>query len=458
MATREIAAVLVAVTVWGGMQPALCQNAADSDSLDGISGLLLAKEIELMQMNTRFRLNTKREIGAHKLAVALLSTAAYSVADAGNIVTFRNGFRFHTHPQTFSRGCAQSGPFLIFLGELFFLSRTATAATIDWVHAKRSRDRQFDKQTFERHALRLNTEIADLLRKREALSAGAQDGGIAVSEQTVLVALAREAGQEFVRDYARATQIQNYRIWDNVMANATSASGAFAGALPTYLAAVNKRPRLTGPGGIGFMCSGAAFMADVAVARACSLAAQRRAESRLRPLAEFEEHGATSVSLAQAVAQLRTLTAKESATPSALAKRVKVYDDVAVALRDQSVLDQHERLRDRRHFIHDEIWNCIEGGANFAAGAVIANAGFRYHPKPNLRSQYFGARHFLTRFSWGAVAFTPSASGGIIDTPGEAIVIEMLNRRDRHTGVAPEVILSRRLDKLQEAAALLSAP
>jgi hypothetical protein len=117
-------------------------------------------------------------------------------------------------------------------------------------------------------------------------------------------------------------------------------------------------------------------------------------------------------------------------------------------------MDKRDSQRDRRKFWHDQIWNTIEGGANLAAGTVIANAGYHYHPQRNRASQYYGARHFLTRFSWGAVAFTPSASGGIIDTPAEAIVTEVINHRDRKRGISPDVILQERLDNLSAAAKL----
>ena len=71
-----------------------------------------------MQMTTRFRLNNRRETNAHKWAVGVLSTAAYSVANAGNIMTFSTGFRYHyTQPQNLTRGRAQSGPLLILQGD-----------------------------------------------------------------------------------------------------------------------------------------------------------------------------------------------------------------------------------------------------------------------------------------------------------------------------------------------------
>ena len=119
---------------------------------------------------------------------------------------------------------------------------------IDAYNAVHVHDRGFDKQTFEHHAMQLHAEIQQLLKER----AQAVDASPAAPlEQAVLAGIAAVADREFITNYARAVRMQKFRLWDNLLKNATSSSGAFAGALPTYLAGVQTRPRLTGPGGIG---------------------------------------------------------------------------------------------------------------------------------------------------------------------------------------------------------------
>jgi hypothetical protein len=441
--------LLAAVILTGSSLPVLAS--AESDNL---TTRIAQKEIELMQMTTRFRLNNKRETPAHKWAVAALSTVAYSVADAGNIVTFSNGFKYHTHPQNFSRGTAQSGPLLIFLGELFFLSRTLTATAIDTVDHIRIRNRGFDKETYERHAAELHQEIQALLEQRK--QAIAADDATAQQEQSVLADLADAANREFINDYARVTQMQSFRFWDNVMANTTAASGAFAGALPTYLAAIYKRPRIAGTGGVGFIVSGSFFMADVALARVISLRMQKRSRRQLE--ARFLQGSQPPGDLRADLQRLSSIsTSGASPAITAPTARFQSYGLMAKCLDEHAAMDKRDSQRDRRKFWHDQTWNMIEGGANFAAGTVIANAGYHFHPTRSRASQYYGARHFLTRFSWGAVAFTPSASGGIIDTPAEAIVTEVINHRDRKRGIYPDVILHERLNNLSAAAKLAGA-
>jgi hypothetical protein len=417
--------------------------------LDEVSAKIVGKEVELMQMTTRFRLNNPRETKTHKWGVAVLSTAAYSIATAGNIVTFTNGFRFHTHPQDLRSGTAQSGPFLIFLGELFFLSRMLTATTIDVAHAIRVRDRGFDRATFEHRALQLHTEVQQLLAQREPLAAAA--GPAAQQEQRVLRDLAYDADREFVTNYVRATELKAYRFWDNAFGITTAGTGAFAGALPTYLGGVFKRPRYTGPGGIGFVISGSFFASDVIAAKLISWRAG--AASRHRLEGQLGVASAKPGDLQGDLKQLSAVAPTDNSTPL-VARRVRSYGLLVESFNDHTRLDRRDRQRERRNWIHDQLWNMIEGGANLAAGAELVNAGFRYHPGPNPLKQYFGARHFLTRFAWSAVTFTPSAAGGIVDTPGEALVKGWVDRRDCRNAICPEVILNKRLSRLDEAAKL----
>jgi len=417
--------------------------------LDELSAKIIGREVELMQMTSRFRLNNPRETKAHKWAIATLSTATYSVVTAGNIVTFTNGFRFHTHPQDLRAGTAQSGPFLIFLGELIFLSRSLTGATVDIVHAVRVRDRGFDRRTFERRALQLHSQVQELLAQREELSASG--GAEAQQEQRVLRDVAYEADREFVTNYVRATELKSFRFWDNAFATSTAGTGAFAGALPTYLGGVFKRPRYTGPGGIGFIVSGSLFASDVLAAKLISWRAG--AESRQRLQGQLGLASAKPGDLHSDLKQLSAVASADSA-PSSSVRRLRSYGLLAQSLDDHTRLDLREHQRERRNWIHDQLWNMIEGGANLAAGAELVNAGFRYHPGPNPLKQFFGARHFLTRFAWAAVTFTPSAAGGIVDAPGEALVKGWVDRRDCRRDLCPEIVLNKRLSRLDEAAKL----
>ena len=440
-------------------------NSAAAGGLEDISNRLLSREIELMQMTTRFRLNNRRETSAHKWAVAVLSTAAYSVANAGNITTFTNGFRYHTQPQNLTRGRAQSGPLLILLGELLFVARSGLPTMIDAYNAVRVHDRGFDKQTFEHHALQLHAEIQQLLKER-AQAADASPS--AQSEQAVLAGIAAVADREFITNYARAIRMQKFRLWDNLLKNATSSSGAFAGALPTYLAGVQTRPRLTGPGGIGFICSGTLFASHLAVARWLSLRAEKNSKAELASRLVARE--ITAQELQRKIQELNTVapearldhavgtaTAATAGTGTdASSARLRAYGLILSAAIAHDGLDNLEQRQDKQKFWHDEFINAVEGGANIAAGSELTNAGFHYHPHPDPLSHLEGARHFLTRFAWGAVTFTPTASIGIVETPGAFIAAELVNRRDCPGG--PGWVLQERLNNLNQAAQLSAAP
>jgi hypothetical protein len=440
-----LATSLVAASSTAGSAETLQATATAQDTLDGLSAQILRKEIELMQMTTRFRLNNKRESQLHKWFVAVISTCGYSIVDAGNIVTLTNGFRYHTHPQNLSVGRAESGPFLIFLGEIFFLGRTTGAVTIDLLERTQRKNRGFDRKTYEAHASKLRSDVQALLKQRADLAGT----GAAQSEQLLLTNLAAAADAEYVANYSRAARIDAYRLWDDLLENYTSGTGAFAGALPTYMAAVESRPRMTGPGGIGFILSGGGFIADHALARVISLQAEKRSRKRLGGKPPDPE--TLQANVRKGIERLSALQPENAL----LSARRKGYALLLSCLEQQQVMEKRERQRENRKFWHDQLFDSVEGGANIGAGTIIANAGFRYNPHGNPLAELSGARHFLTRFAWGATTFTPTASAGIIDTPAGALADSFMNKYDAKRQISPDVVLDKRLNLLEQAARLL---
>ncbi|MGH9550940.1 MAG: hypothetical protein ACRD3W_16280, partial [Terriglobales bacterium] len=202
-----------------------------AESTDSLSNEILKKEVELFRQTALFRLNNSRETKLHRFYIAATSTMAYATANAGNITTFSNAYRFHSHPQDFSKGRSETGPFLIFLGEVFFVARTTGGAAIDLVQGMVARRRGFDRHTFEHKADQLQTEIHELLLLRQAQIGSAGAGSGDAAEQSVLQDLSNSAAEEFVTNYARATRLKAFRLTDNFIHNYTSGTGAFWGGL-----------------------------------------------------------------------------------------------------------------------------------------------------------------------------------------------------------------------------------
>jgi len=413
--------------------------------VDDLSSEILKAEIDLFRLTTLFRLNNPRETPLHRFYVAATSTLAYSVADAGNIVTFTNAYRYHYRPQNFSVGRAEAGPFLIFLGELGFVTRTVGGATLDLVHSQSVKHRGFDRTTFEHKANQLQTQIQDLLGKRKNMIASSSVQTNA-QEQAVLQDIADCASAEFVANYARATRLKAFRLGDNITKNFTSGTGAFWGGLLEYLAAVHSLPKTAGPAGIGFIVSGAGFIGTDGVAYWGGKIAEKRSKTKLQskshPTQDSEQQ------LARDAKSLKV--AASGAGSTTMDKRLSAYDSIAACISQHRAISANEEKEMWNRYLHDQIINAVEGGANIGAGSVLASAGYSFHNNPNPLIQFKNSDQFLENFGTSALVFTPTASAGMIDTPAEALYGHYRSKRDTVKGLNPSVALNDRLQTLDQ--------
>jgi hypothetical protein len=408
--------------------------------LDGLSTQILKDEIELMRLTTNYRLNDPTETRLHRDYNLVLSEIAYSVTTAGNIVTFSNAFRYHTHPQDFSVGRAEAGPLLIFMGETFFMAKTLGVSAIDVLQSC-TRNKDFDSRTFENHATTLESRIRTNLQARAALSGGGD------KEQAALQTLADATSGEFVKYYARARNLQVFRITDNLLEDYTSTTG-FSAACLQYMAAVRTRPRFTGASGVLFCVSGSGFILHNLMARVLSQTAEKQTEAKLMP-----KHVASGKTIETCTAELKTL-----ASSSDIGNHKPVIDQLANCLGMMSSAATYEYNKRKYKFIHDQFIDTVEGGANVGSGVVLCNAGFQFH-QGNLLNDLDNGRHFLTKFGTSALVFTPSAAAGIVDTPGADLVARLKEKRDmakpQGAGACDKELLQQRLTVLDTTAKLL---
>lgn len=407
------------------------------DSVDGLTNSIFQKEIQFAKMTTTYRLNNSHETRVHKWLTATVSTGAYSTADAGNIITFTNAFRFRNHPQDLHRGTAELGPFLIFLGELMFVGRTMAICTIDGIHNSQIRHEGFDRATFEKNSNILESDIHHMLDQRRQMIASNPDPSL-VQEQAVLQDISNSLTREFVRNYARASRIRANHLTENLVNNYTAATGAFVGGLLIYAAARTSNPRLTGPAGIGFIASGCGFILKDFLARRVSQHVEKKTTARL-----LAEHKATED-------PLKSLATDTSGVTS---RRKAGYDLMLKALNRDVALSTTENKEEWHKYLHDQTINGLEGLANFAAGSILAEGGFHYQPVVSPLEKLARSRNFLSKFGAAAITFTPTASGGMADTPLEAIYGEYKTHKDCQDGLCPKVGLADRMTMLDQAEA-----
>lgn len=270
-----------------------------------------------------------------------------------------------------------------------------------------------------------------------------------LQEQKVLEDIANNAAAEFATNYARASRLKAFRIGDNVVHNFTSGTGAFCGGLLEYLAAIHTTPRTTGPAGIGFILSGAGFITGDAVAYWGGKIAEKNSKKEIE-----EKHAIPPVNPEQLEQDIRAFRSG-AGTDLELNQRLTAYETLSNCFKEHRVLSEHENKEMYHRYLHDQIINAIEGGANIGAGTVLANAGFGFHNSPNPFEQLQRAGHFLRQFGTSALVFTPTASGGMVDTPAEYLYGLRRQRRDDQQALSPGVILNKRMKALDQVDKLI---
>lgn|GEM_PF-2132453 len=423
-------------------------DTAGSD-VDGLTRRIFAKEIEFARMTAEYRLHNVPYTAWRKWYTAILSTAAYSVADAGNIVTFRNGFKYHTHPQDFTQGRSEVGPCLIMIGELIFFARTSGIMFTDIIHNEMIKHKGYDRKTYETRALALNTEIRSMLNTRKSMIASGD--AAASQEQAVLTDVADSLTREYITNYARATRIAVSHIGENVVSNYASATGAFIGGLSVYNTAKHTRPKQLSTAGIGFLLQGPGFILKDPVAYWGGRIAERNTTNRLLG----QNPGLQNDPVTQLDADKQRL-ASLNVSGQIVGDRAKAYDLMSQALKKDQIVQSNENKRLLHRYYHDQFINALEGGAVIGAGTIFAKAGYKFHYTPyNPLNTLFTARLFLKRFAIGALVFTPTASAGIIDTPVEALYDTYRHKKDNEEGIGPEAGMKARIQLLDQAATAL---
>lgn len=413
--------------------------------VDGITRQIVTKEIEFARMTAEYRLHNVPYTAWRKWYTAVVSTAAYGVADAGNIVTFRNGFSYHTHPQDFTIGRGETGPCLIMIGEMLFFARAFGVMTTDIIHNEMIKHKGYDRHTYQGKAMALNADIRTLLNKRKGMIAG---DAAASQEQAVLTDMADGLTREYITHYARATRIAVSHIGENIITNYAAATGAFIGGLGVYNTAVHGREKELAYGGLGFLLQGPGFILKDPVGYFGGRIAEHSTTKRL--LSENPELQSDPVTQLDAD---RQRLASLNVTGTVIGQRAKAYDLMSEALKKDQVVQKNENKRLLHRYYHDQFINALEGGAVIGAGTIFVHAGhgFHYTPYDPLATLY-DARLFLKRFAIGALVFTPTASGGIADTPLEAIYDSYRHKKDNEEGIGPQAGMKARLEMLDQAA------
>jgi len=456
-------------------QPRLLSAAASySDPTDGklesLTTQIAKKELELIRLNTSFRVECTKVSKWKPWRLFFYNLGASGCSNAGITSITATRWNYWTHPKSMSRTTAATGPILLLIGHCITLGGVLTEASLDAINDYKTRKKGFDIKTTHKRALALKNEIDQLMAQRDALIAQSQDlpgSGIelARAEGAVLKDVRDLSLSEYSQFYVRANKFFGNRDMNSAMAVLAAGTGGFEGSLLGIISAAERQPRLVGPGGIGFLISGATIVATPFATRLT--ANLRGAHARKKIASEFGTLTTKNVEQFNADrAKLDQLVAGSDGTDRRFAnisKRLNAYAQQSTLFTAQNGLNAREKALSDKEFVERVIFAAGIGGTKMSWGINLLHAGFGYHPRSIVQvtkvkgkqqvkvvSDPQPGKLFTRRVAIGATTYLPGTGLWIFDTLQNRIRGEMRNRTLASQKNLPSTLLQERMDRVEE--------
>lgn len=435
---------------WPASDPPVAAPSLASQHLDNLTTRIVDKELELLRLNTYFRIESTDRGRLKPWRVFLWNLGGAGVSNAGIITVAAERWRTWQRPSTASRNVLKAGPMLLMIGHSILVGGLLVEATLDTIKDYRVRKKGFDAKKSRLRALALKDEIDRLIRERDDLierssDLSDRDRGLAAQEGKVLQDVRDLALSEYAQFYARAVGRRWSRDASYINGLAAATTGGYIGALGGLIAVAARRPSVAGPAGIGFILSGSHIAAAPVVGRAASKLGAKFARRRIgKDLGALPSTSAESFDAHRE--DLRRTAGFDPASSPGLAARLAVYDSQDSIFAAQGTMNAAERKKGDRAFKERLFWNSAIGGTKIAWGTLLSYAGFRYYNYP---------RRFSKSIAQGSTCFVVGTGFFVLDT----LQAHARSERDVYNmGVQqalPHQKLQSRLAKLEDLAAHL---
>jgi hypothetical protein len=405
--------------------------------LDRLTNEILGYEIELLKLNTNFRMKSTDKNRIKPWRTFLYNLGGSGVATAGITTIAAERWRTWRKPTTASRTALKSGPIMLLTSHSIITGGILLEATLDLLNDRRIKKSGFDTKSTKKRALELVCRIDDKLKEREALLSGLntlsqEERALALEETPVLNDMRNAALSEYLNFHVRAKKRIASRNFAYLNGFSAATTGGYLGSLCGLLAISCRKPRLAGPAGLGFTISGANIATGPELGRLvgnCAGSLDKRFLKR--------EFGV--VPKAQLAAHVTALRQRSSVSGTALAQRLSIYDTVDGVLKRQAAMNAKEKKTADREYIERCLFNAAIGGSKMAWGIQLMNAGYGFSPavakaqtpkkttaktKPSPIAKFFPtprpkktqAQLFAQRVAQGATSYIPGTSLWIVDT------------------------------------------
>lgn len=442
--------------------------------VDAISKKLLSKEIELLKLNTRYRIESTRVSKFKPWRLFAYSLAGNTVSEIGISHVAYARWKYWRRPALATKPFLRKGPICLLIGHSLIVGGVLIESTLDAWSDHKLHKKGFDRKTCRKSVLALKADIEKLQAERETAiqssTLGKQQSEALHLEGKVLRDVKDCALSDFSKFAVRETKIKTARNVANLVTFAGATTGGYMGALGNLLAVANRKPRIALPAGVGFVLSGSFIALTPVSTKVFSIIAANRAKkTENKLLGTSAENAASFESDRNSLANLATgLEGMEE-----LKKRLEIYKMQKDVFDKQSLMAKAEARANNKEFVEKLISNTIVGGTKIGWGTQLIVAGSAWSntaPKsvPTLpvrlgkriyrvpiRPMKTPAQLFSRRVAQGATTFIPGPAIGALDALQARVRGELKERHAKAAGTAPGQILAQRMKSLEEMEAKL---
>ncbi|MBI1269468.1 hypothetical protein GC174_03455 [bacterium] len=351
------------------------------EEINKLSNRILKKEVELLKLNTEFRINSTKQSKWKRWSAFGFNMAASAVSFSGITTVAWENWRTHHNFRKGNRETFITGPLLLLIGHSIVLGGIVVESGLDKLKEYKDWKKGISPGGMTKKVLVLQNEIDTLINERDkALKAYRHPSDLQKNfmnaEGKVLRDVRDLALVEFASFYVRARKRAVSRDAAYVNGSAIAATGGYQGSLNGMLSVINKRRMQAVPAGLGFLESGALIVLAPWINRGAAAVTGKVASKNIRK--KLGDLGNTTIKqLETDLRDLKTVTAQlpDSLKPKHMTHRIDLYDDGQGVFEQQKLFDAAEKSKSKKEFWERVLYNSAIGGTKMAWGINLTYAG-----------------------------------------------------------------------------------
>lgn len=360
---------------------------ADYEKSCHLADQILRKELELLRLNTGFRILTTKQGKWKRWRTFAYNMGGSAVSFSGITTICAENWRTWRKPARADRTVLRSGPILLLIGHCIGLSGAVIEGSLDKLEEYRNWRQGLSPAAHTEKVIKLKKDIDDLFNQREALlsasnSLSADQRTLASAESRVLKGIRDQGLIEYANFYIRARKRAVSRDFEYLNTIGITTTGGFQGSINGYMAVEKRDRKYAQAAGLGFLESGSLIVLAPWMSKGTQIVTGKIVGKNIKK--KLGDLGDTS--LEKLTSDLDDLKKKKIYTPRSdrsgdIEKRVVAYDAARGVFDQQKLFNAGEKKKGDAAWRERVFFNAIVGGTKMAWGTNLAYGGFRYAGK-----------------------------------------------------------------------------